>query len=207
MHLNRRRVGVALSVVLFAMSAPGSATAQEGFPALCALLTHQARIELEDLELAVATDVTRLEVDERIFALLDELWQNELIERLIYQAVKHRRDSSAISVQVGQARVSRQQAVLEQHRLACREAGAGDTSASLADLQAGYDTADCSIRQLEVQQFEVDLAYQQEVLTSARNLRQSDIASVQQVLTAERDVDLTQQRLELAMERAARCAE
>ena len=75
---------------------------------------------------------------------------------------------------------------------------------SLGRPRDRYRVADCAIRGLEVDLFEVDLAYEQEVLTSARNLRQSDIASVQQVLAAERAVELTRQQLELAHQRAER---
>jgi len=44
------------------------------------------------------------------------------------------------------------------------------------------------------------------MLQSAHDLRQSDIASRQQVLFAEQDVQLTLQQLELARRRAARCS-
>ncbi len=204
----RRLSGLMLFVVAVGAPPPPSrATAQEGFAALCALLTHQAQVQLEDLELAVETDATRLAVDERIFGLLDELWENELIERLIYKAVKHRRDSSAISLRTSRYRAERQQAVLEQHHVACSTADHDDGTehGALEQLQRDYDAAECAIRGLEVEQFQVDLEYQDEVLVSAQNLRQSDIASVQQLLTAQRDVDLTAQRLELATRRAAQC--
>ena len=53
--------------------------------------------------------------------------------------------------------------------------------------------------------FEVDLEYYQEILQSARDLRLNDIASRQQVLFAEQDVQLTLKQLGLARQRAARC--
>ena len=61
------------------------------------------------------------------------------------------------------------------------------------------------VRVLDVTSFEVDLAYHPEILKSALDLRQSDIASRQQVLVSERDVQLSLKQLELARRRGARC--
>ena len=208
MNSRRRIAARILGCFVVASCLPGVAAAQEGFPALCALLTHQARVELEDLGLAARMADTRLEVDEKMFQLLDDLRQNELVKRLVYKAGKHRRDAAVINLELARRRVERQGAIVEQHLLACEPADQGRATAggdSLGRPRDRYRVADCAIRGLEVDLFEVDVAYEQEVLTSARNLRQSDIASVQEVLAAERAVELTRQQLELAHQRAERC--
>ena len=119
MRLPRRFVLTTLCALTCMLSRPFPAVAQDGFVGLCPLFLQQSETELEDLELAVQLDETRLEVAEEIFVLLDGLWQNDLVGRLPYVGVKHRRDVAEISLERALGRVGRQQAVVEQYGLAC----------------------------------------------------------------------------------------
>lgn len=188
---------------------PRPVAAQDGFAGLCPLFLQQRQIELEDFELAAALDEVRLEVAEEIFVLIDGLWQNDLVERLPYLGVKHRRDVAEIDLERARRRLGRQQAVVEQYRLACSAPSAQEqTSDDRRTLEAAhrrYLDADCDLRTLDVALFEVDLEYYQEILESAVDLRQNDIASRQQVLFAEQDVESTLKQLEQARQRLARC--
>ncbi len=188
---------------------PLPAAAQESFAELCPLLLHQTRTELEDLELSIQQEETRLVVAEEVFVLLDGLWQNDLVSRLPYLGAKHRRDAAAIALDLARMRFERQSVVVEQHRLACGEPTEDEPSPgerpTREEIYERYAEADCAIRELEVTAFEIDLEYDEEVLQSALDLRQSDIASRQQVLFSDRDLQLTRQRLEQARERATRC--
>jgi hypothetical protein len=188
---------------------PLPVVAQDGFAGLCPLFLQQMQTELEDLELAFQLDETQLEVAEEIFVLVDGLWQNDLFERLPYLSVKHRRDAAEVSLELARRRVGRQQAVVEQYRLACSARSAqeqtSDDRRALEEAHRRYLDADCQVRVLDVAVFEVDLEYHQEILTGARDLRQSDIASRQEVLFAERDVELTLKQLAQARQRTARC--
>lgn len=188
---------------------PARAAAQNGVDGLCALFLHREETELEDLELEVGLEETRLEVAEELFVLVEGLWNNDLFERLPYLGVKHRRDAARISVDRARQRVARQQALVEQYRLACaapQERAAGHRRA-LEEAHQHYLEADCALRALDAAAFETDLQHQQEILESARELRLNDVASRQQVLFAERDVELTLDQLEQAMQRIRRCGE
>ena len=211
MRLSRRFFVTTLCTLALALLHPLPVAAQDGFPGLCPLFLQQMQTELEDLELAFQEEETRLEVAEEIFDLLDGLWQNDLIERLPYVGVKHRRDAAEIGLQLAGRQVGRQQAVVEQYRLACSASSeqerTSDDRRALEEAHQRYLEADCEVRVLDVVLFEVDLAYHQELLKSALDLRQSDIASRQQVLFAEQDVQLTLQQLEQARQRVARCAQ
>ena len=188
---------------------PLPVVAQDGFTGLCPLFLQQMQTEREDLELAIQMDETLLDVAEEIFVLVDGLWQNDLFERLPYLGMKHRRDVAEISLERNRRRLGRQQTVVEQYSLACsapsEQAQASDDRQALEEAHQRYIDADCEVRMLDVAMFEVDLEYHQELLKSALDLRQSDIASRQQVLFAERDVELTLKQLEQARQRTARC--
>ncbi len=207
--LSRHFVVSTLSALGCLFWGPLPVVAQEGFAGLCPLFLQQEQTELEDLELAIQQDETRLEVSEEIFFLLDGLWQNDLVERLPYLGVKHRRDAEEISLERARRRLDRQQAVVEQYRLACStplgQEQVSDDRRALEEAYQRYLDADCELRVLDVAVFEVDLEYHQEILQSAVDLRQSDIASRQQVLFAEQDLQLTLTQLEQARQRTARC--
>ncbi len=209
LRLSRHFFMPTLCVLTCLLLRPPPVVAQEGFAGLCPLFLQQMQTEREDLELAVQTDETLLEVAEEIFVLVDGLWQNDLFERLPYLGVKHRRDVAEISLELARRRLGRQQTVVEQYSLACsappEQAQTADDRRALEEAHQRYLDADCEVRMLDVAVFEVDLEYHQEVLASARDLRQSDIASRQEVLFAERDVELTLQQLEQARQRTARC--
>lgn len=207
--LFRNLVVASLFALVFLLMGPLPVVAQEGFAGLCSVFLQQEQTELEDLELAIQQDETRLGVAEEIFVLLDDLWQNDLVGRLPYLGVKHRRDAAEINLERDRRRLSRQQAVVEQYRLACsvpldREQVPDDRRA-LEEAYQRYLDADCELRMLDVAVFETDLEYHQEILRSALDLRQSDIASRQQVLFAEQDVQLTLKQLDQARQRRARC--
>jgi len=209
LRLCRRLVVTTLSALGCTLLLSLPAAAQEGIDGLCPLFLQQQQIELEDLELAVEADETRLQVAEEIFGLLDDLWRNEIAERLFYLGVKHNRDAAEVGLHRTRRLLERQQAVVEQYRLACSASSAPEQTAdeerSIEAANRLYVDADCALRALDVEAFEVDLAYYEEVLASARDLRQNDVASRQQVLFAERDLQLTLQQLEQARQRVARC--
>ena len=204
-----RRVTSSLCAVLLSLAAISPVYAQEGFDGLCSLFLQQQAIELEDLEVAVRMDETRLAVAEEVFFLLDGMWQNDLVERLPYLGGRYRRDVAAINLDRSRAQLARQQAATQQYRLACAAQPEPDDDAEAAatadEAYQRYMTAECEVRALDVAAFEVELAYQEELLRSSVDLRQNDIASRQQVLFDERDVDLTRAQLEQARQRTVRC--
>jgi len=209
LKLPRRLVVTTLCALTCVLLPAPPAMAQDGFDGLCPLFLQQERTELEDLELAVQLDETRLVVAEEIFFLLEGLWQNDLVGRLPYLSAKHRRDVAENGVELARRRIDRQQATVEQYRLVCsatpEHEQTSDDRQALEEAHQRYLDADCRVRALDVTVFEIDLGYRQEVLESAVDLRQGDIASRQQVLFAEEDTQVALKQLELARLRAARC--
>jgi len=205
-----RQFGMAALGALSCILTGGSPVqAQDGLTALCPFLLQETQTELDDLELAIQLDETRLGLAEEIFVLLDGLWKSDLVERLLYLETKHHRDVSKVSLERARRRLERQRAVVEQYRLVCTAPIAEETPPgrrrAIERAFQRYLEADCEVRKLDVAVVEVNLGHHQENLESALDLRDSEIASRQQVLLAERDVELMLEQLEHAKRRVARC--
>ena len=209
LRLRRSFVATALYALSCALLAPLPALAQDGLAALCPFLLQETQTDLDDLELAIQLDETRLLLAEEIFVLLDGLWQNDAVERLTYLEGKHHRDVAEVSLERARQRLVRQHAVLEQYRLVCSAAFAEEPAPkkqpALERAYQRYLEADCEVRALDVKVVEVNLGHHQENLKSILELRANEIASRLQVLLAERDVELMLKELEQARQRSARC--
>ena len=183
--------------------------AHDGLVALCPFVLDERQTELDDLELAVQLDQTRLELAEEIFVLLDGLWENDAVERLTYLEGKHHRDVAKISLKRARRRLERQQAVVEQYRLVCSapfaEERAPEKRRAIEQAYQRYLDSDCEVRALDVAVIEANLRHHQENLKSALDLRKDEIVSREQVILAERDVELMRKELEQARQRASRC--
>lgn len=183
--------------------------AHDGLAALCPFVLDERQTELDDLELEVQLDQTRLELAEEIFVLLDGLWENDAVERLTYLEGKHHRDVAKISLKRARRRLERQQAVVEQYRLVCSapfaEERAPEKRRAIEQAYQRYLDSDCEVRALDVAVIEANLRHHQENLKSALDLRKDEIVSREQVILAERDVELMRKELEQARQRAARC--
>ncbi len=208
MKLSRQFMATALCAFNCVLLGQLPVLAHDGLAELCPFFLHDRQTELDDLELAIQLDETRLELAEEIFALLDGLWKNDAVERLIYLEGKHHRDVAKVNLERDRRRLERQQAVVEQYRLACSaftEEGAPDKHRALEQAYQRYLEADCEVRALDVAVIEVNLGHHQENLKSTLDLRENEVASRQQVILAKRDVELMLKQLEQARQRAARC--
>ena len=183
--------------------------AHDGLDALCPFLLQERQIELDNLELAVQLDQTRLGVAEEIFVLLDGLWDNDAVERLTYLAGKHHRDTARVSLERARRRVERQQAVVEQYRLVCSTAVEEQLSSEkrrgLEQAYRRYREMDCEVRALDIEVIEINLEHHRENLASILDLLENEVASRHQVILEERDVELMEKQLEQSRQRAARC--
>ncbi len=209
MKLSRQFMATALCAFNCVLLGQLPVLAHDELAALCPFFLHERQTELDDLELAVHLDKTRLELAEEIFVLLDGLWKNDAVERLTYLAGKHHRDVAKVSLERARRRLERQQAVVEQYHLVCSAVSAEDRASekrrALEQAHQRYLEADCKVRVLDVAVIKVNLGHHQENLKSTLDLRENEIASRQQVILAERDVELMLKQLEQARQRAARC--
>jgi len=198
LKLPRRLVVTTLCALTCVLLPAPPAMAQDGFDGLCPLFLQQERTELEDLELAVQLDETRLVVAEEIFFLLEGLWQNDLVGRLPYLSAKHRRDVAENGVELARRRIDRQQAAVEQYRLVCSAAPeheqTSDDRRALEEAHQRYLDADCRVRTLDVTVFEIDLAATRGALPAvgaSREVQRIDVNATGQVFPDTRARSLT----------------
>ena len=187
---------------------PCAAAAQERFEGLCTVLLDQARIELEDLEVAVQVHQEESLLAEEIFEMADPLWHDDLLATVARLGAQHRRDTARIVLEIAHRMVDRQRAVLDQHELACSDSSTQedpDDRGTIEQARQRYLDADCAVLELEVALSGMNLEYQDEAMTRSQDLLQNDIVNRRQVLFTERDVNVARHRLRLARQRAARC--
>jgi hypothetical protein len=175
----------------------------------CRLLLLEERNEREDLELAVDLAASDLAAAEQIYQLFEGLWKADAVERLLYLRGKHSRDVSKLDHERLLLLLERQDALIDQLRLACSETSSEklsqDERSAYDRAHARYLKADCGRLTKETAIARVDLTYLQEVLHSVRDLRENDVATRQEVIVAERNVEQARKRLAQGGLRTARC--
>ncbi len=205
-----RRIGLTVSI-LCAVVVTGVATADETVPAICPLILHQERVDGEERELAVELAESRLTAATASFTLVEELLENDAVERMVYLTVKHDHDVAEIELKRQRLLLKRKEAEIDQYASVCSPAGSDETE---ADRRAGFDDArrrylqaDCHRIGKELAIAEVDLAYRSEVLASVRDLRKHAVATRQDVIRAELDVDMARKRVEDQRRRVQECVD
>ncbi len=205
-----RRIGLTVSI-LCAVVVTGVATADETVPSICPLILHQERVDGEERELAVDLAESRLTAAAAIFTLVEELLENDAVERMVYLTVKHDHDVAEIELKRQRLLLKRKEAEIDQYASVCSPAGSDETEvdrrAAFDDARRRYLQADCHRIGKELAIAEVDLAYRNEVLASVRDLRKHAVATRQDVIRAELDVDMARKRVEGQRRRVQECVD
>ena len=76
---------------------------------------------------------------------------------------------------------------------------------SVDEAFRAYRETDCDLRGLNLEIAKVELVFRKEVRDSVLDLRKNDVATRQQVIAAERNVELVRQELENALARSQAC--
>ena len=204
-HVSTTALLVLLSVVLAAFS---PLIAEDPSHPLCRLLLREEQAERDDLELEVGLAGAELTAAEEIFKLLDQLWKDDAVERILFLAGKHDRDAAKLEQEHRALLVERQDALIDQYRLLC-DAPSGEIAeerrAAVERTYQRYLGLECDRLAKEVAIARVDLAYRQEVLVSVRDLRENSVATRQDVVLAERNVELARKRNEHGSRRVENC--
>jgi len=165
---------------------------------LCALVQHEERLDVEQLELEAARAESRLSAAGQIFTLVDALWKDELIERIAYLGYKHDRDVALIDVERQRLVLQRQEALLDIYDNFCASADEKSEAARAARMHAAqrkYMQADCRRIGKSLEIAETNLAFHTEWLASIADLREGGVATAQDVIHAEEDVDVARREV------------
>ncbi len=200
---------IILAWSVLALSAAGAVQGtRQPASLICPLVLQEEQVERDDLDLHLQLALTQMQAAERIHTLLEDLWKKQAVQRLVYLRARHDRDVAVIEHDRARSMLGRQEAALAQYRLACETlSGSGGTGALLAasDALRGYRGAQCDVLAADERRAGADLSYFEEVLVSVRDLRASDVGTEQDVIIAERDVEMARKSQEQTRTRIARC--
>ncbi len=205
-----RIVGVGV-FLLCATIVTGAAIANDGVPPICSLTLHQEKVNGEELAVAVDLAESELTAAESSFALVEELLENDAVERIVYLAVKHDRDVAELELKRQRLLLKRKEAEIDQYDSVCLPADADESAtdrrARLDDARRRYLQADCHRIGKDLAIAEVDLTFGSEFLVSVRDLHTHSVATQQDVIRAERDVEMARKRVERHRQRVQACVD
>ena len=194
-----RGLGIAV-LILCGWGGVLPAFADDAVYRICSLVRHQEQVDREELELEVELAEAHGTAAESIFGLVDRLWESDAVERIVYLAARHERDVAVLDVKRSQLLLQRQEAEIEQLAGICSPLDSDETAedrrVELEQAHRRYLQADCHRIGNDLAIAEVDLAYFSEFLASVNDLREHDVATAQDVIRAERDVEMARKRVE-----------
>ena len=187
----------------------GAAAEETILRADCRLVLEEERQQRDAVALELDLARSELVAAEEVFGLLDRLWEVDATERLRYLSGKHQRDRASIGVERLGRLLEQQEALLEQYRLICDAGGSKEQTEeernAIDRAWRRYRVAECKARGHDVAVAEVDLAYRLEVLASFRDLREHDVATRQDIVYSERDVEMARKQLAQAKRLVETC--
>jgi len=192
--------------ILIALTLLPVAALAEVRPLICPLAVEQERRAIEEHEIEIELAESERDAAVAIFKLVDQLRENDAVRPIVFLAAKHDRDVAELELKRQRLLLKRQEAELAQYQSVC----AGDSDAKRSDLEQAskrYLQADCHSIGKELAIAEVDLAYYEEVRVSVLDLRANNVATQQDVIVAERDVEMARKRVARHKGRVAECAD
>lgn len=200
------RTALRLTLISAVLPVMPPVVAETGADAVCAALIDDEQTQLADYELDVELAQSRLAAFEKICSLINDLWEREAIERMIWLRARHDRDAARLELERARLILARQQSHVDQLRLGC-DASAGDRADRIRAARQRFLRADCDQQAKAIEIAKVNLEFNREWLASIRKLREgaTGTATIQDVILAERDVRLEEQRLADARARTDAC--
>ena len=202
--MKKTRFGALLLVVL-PSTIPATA---ENLPAsLCRLVLHEETVELEDARLETELARSSLASFDEIYRLIESLSKSDAIDRMTYLRARHDRDAAKLRLERGDLLLARQEALLEQYRLACDDGEGQEPAGRLRTVREAhlrYIAADCDQQAKAIEAAEVELIFNREWLASIQKLR-AQVATAQDVILAALDVEQEEKKIADAKRREESC--
>jgi outer membrane protein TolC len=197
------------AIVALLLAVAGHADPGELRPALCEVVIHEERSSLENYRLAVDVARSDFAAYERIFAMIEELWKADAVNRMDYIEARYDRDAARLALEQADLILARQSELVEQYRLICQQADSDDEEQAhvrtLRESYLRYRRADCSSLAKAAEVAATNLEFNREYLASILDLQQKNVATKVDVIRAELDVEREEQRLSDAKRRATEC--
>jgi outer membrane protein TolC len=186
---------------------PCLSPAQDFLNSVCRVAVYDEYVELEDSRIAVDLARSRFGAYEKIFKMIEGLWEGKTIPRMDYIKAKYDLDASRIQLEQNGLILERQSALLEQYRLICSEQDSeiDDLEEAIWGSYVKYRKADCGAMAKSIEVAETNLEYNREYLQNILKLRSENFATNTQVVMSELDVELEEKSLEDAKRRTSAC--
>lgn len=179
--------------------------ASQSLPApVCEVKIYDENAELEDSKIDVDLARSRYEAYQKIFKMIEGLWEGKTIPRMDYIKAKYDQDAAKLELERSRLLLERQAALVEQYRLICSESES-DRDAAVREAYLRYRRADCDSKAKSIEVASTNLEFNREYLNSILDLRKKNYATDVQVILAELDVELEEKSLADAQRRTKIC--
>ena len=172
--------------------------------AVCEVLIHDENVELEDSRIDVDLARSNVEAYQKIFTMIEGLWEGRAIPRMDYIEAKYDLDAAKLELEQAGLTLERQAALVEQYRLICGSSESGRDEA-IREAYLRYRRADCDSKAKSIEVAATNLEFNREYLKSILDLKKDNYATDVQVIMAELDVELEEKRLADAKHRTKIC--
>ena len=176
---------------------------------ICDVALNEERSDRKDAELELDVSRSTVAAYRQIYELLEGLWAADAIDRMSYLHGKYDYESAKLTLERAELIVAREKAEEQQYRLICGEPAAGESAAdrarALERASKEYYKADCDQWAKAIEVARVNLGFNRQFLASVLDLREGQVATRQDVILAELDVEREQKRLADAERRTEAC--
>ncbi|MBN2317461.1 MAG: hypothetical protein JXR49_00195 [Acidobacteria bacterium] len=204
LRISRHLLSAIFSV--FAVTAV-PAVSQDFSAQVCEVVIYDENVELEDSRIAVDLARSDFNAYQKIFRMIEGLWEGKTIPRMDYIQAKYDQDAARLELERAGLILERQAALVEQYRLICNVSDSDRDAREKAIREAylRYRRADCDSKAKSIEVAATNLEFNREYLKSILDLKKEHFATDVQVILAELDVELEEKSLTDARRRTRVC--
>jgi len=200
-------VRLLVSICVVSLATFGAPSANETIAPVCPLAIHEASLDLEEAILDVQIYRSTFTAFVEIYEIIAALAEDDAINKMTHLRARYDRDAAKLDLERADLQLIRQEALIEQLRLACDDESHepdGDRQRELERAYLHYRQADCDQQAKAIEVAETNLEFNQKWLASILDLREQ-VSTKPDVIRAHLDVKLEEQRRDDAIRRTEAC--
>jgi hypothetical protein len=195
------------SICVLSLAAFSAPSANEMIAPVCPLAIHEASLDLEEAILDVQIYRSTFTAFVEIYEIIAALVEGDAINKMTHLKARYDRDAAKLNLERADLLLIRQEALIEQLRLACDDESRepdGDRARELERAYLRYRQADCDQQAKAIEVTETNLEFNQKWLASVLDLR-DQVSTKPDVIRARLNVKLEEQRRDDAIRRTEAC--
>lgn len=179
-----------------------------GSDLLCPLVEHERKRALEDSRFELDLVTNEFRAREKVFAMVEKLWQTRSIEQEAYLDYKRLRDRTRLRMARLSTQISQDESIAEQYSLTCA-AARGQTVDRLQEKveasRAEYRRLECELLARDAEIAAVDYEFDRAVLEATRELVARNTKSKYELVIEEYDLSQSKANFDSYRARTAAC--